>query len=62
MKRHKGIPDLLKKVYGIAQASAGSNGKEEITPFIIKKVARENLRLVNPHDNGSKNRQHKRTC
>lgn len=44
----QGIPDLLKKVYGIAQAYAISNGKEEITPFIIKKVARENLRLVQP--------------
>ena len=57
----QGIPDLLKKVYGIAQAYAISNGKEEITPFIIKKVERE-FKASTTHDNGSKNRQHKRTC
>lgn len=44
----QGIPDLLKKVYGIAQAQAIATGKEEITPAIIKKVAKENLKLVQP--------------
>jgi hypothetical protein len=44
----QGIPDLLKKVYGIAQAYAISTGKEEITPYIIKKVAKQNLKLVQP--------------
>lgn len=33
----QGIPDLLKKVYAIAQAHAISTGKEEITPQIIKR-------------------------
>lgn len=44
----QGIPDLLKKVYAIAQAYAISTGKEEITPQIIKKVAKENLKLIQP--------------
>ncbi|HBX49101.1 MAG TPA: AAA family ATPase [Clostridiaceae bacterium] len=44
----QGVPDLLKKVYAIAQAYAISIGKEEITPQIIKKVAKENLKLVQP--------------
>ncbi len=44
----QGIPDLLKKVYAIAQAYAISSGKEEITPYIIRKVAKENLKLVQP--------------
>ena len=44
----QGIPDLLKKVYAITQAYAISSGKEEITPQIIKKVAKENLKLVQP--------------
>ncbi len=44
----QGIPDLLKKVYAIAQAHAISTGKEEITPQIIKKVAKENLKLIQP--------------
>lgn len=44
----QGIPDLLKKVYGIAQAQAIATGKEKITPALIKKVAKENLKLVQP--------------
>jgi len=44
----QGIPDLLKKVYAIAQAYAISSGKEEITPYIIRKAAKENLKLVQP--------------
>ena len=44
----QGIPDLLKKVYAIAQAHAISTGKGEITPQIIKKVAKENLKLIQP--------------
>ena len=44
----QGIPDLLKKVYVIAQAHAISSGKEEITPYVIKKVAKENLKLIQP--------------
>ena len=44
----QGIPDLLKKVYAIAQAHAISTGKEEISPQIIRKVAKENLKLIQP--------------
>ncbi len=44
----QGIPDLLKKVYGIAQAYVISEGKEELTSNIIKKVSKENLKLVQP--------------
>lgn len=44
----QGIPDLLKKVYGMAQLDAIVTGKEEITPQIVRKVARENLKLVQP--------------
>ncbi|OOO64654.1 AAA family ATPase [Clostridium tepidum] len=44
----QGVPDLLKKVYAIAQAHAISTGKEEITPQIIRKVAKENLKLIQP--------------
>lgn len=44
----QGIPDLLKKIYAIAQAQAISTGKEEITPALIKRVAKENLKLVQP--------------
>ena len=44
----QGIPDLVKKVYAIAQAHAISTGKEEITPQIIRKVAKENLKLIQP--------------
>lgn len=44
----QGIPDLVKKVYAIAQAYVINTGKEEITPQIIRKVAKENLKLVQP--------------
>lgn len=44
----QGIPDLVKKVFAIAQAHAIMTGKEEITTQIIRKVAKENLRLVQP--------------
>ena len=44
----QGIPDLVKKVFAIAQAHAILTGKEEITPSIIRKVAKENLKLVQP--------------
>ncbi|MCG1012439.1 TniB family NTP-binding protein, partial [Tepidanaerobacter sp. GT38] len=50
----QGIPDLLKKVYAIAQAYAISSGKEEITQYIIKKVAKENLKLIQPMLNALK--------
>ena len=58
----QGIPDLLKKVYAIAQAYAISSGKEEITPYIIRKVAKENLKLVQPMLTALKTRQHQRNC
>lgn len=44
----QGIPDLVKKVYAIAQAYAINTGKEKITSQIIRKVAKENLKLVQP--------------
>lgn len=44
----QGIPDLLTKLYAITQVHAISIGKEEITPYIIKKVARENMKLIQP--------------
>lgn len=44
----QGIPDLLIKLYATTQAYAISNGKEYITPNILKKMAKENLQLVQP--------------
>lgn len=44
----QGIPDLLKKVYGISQVYAITSCKEEITPSLIRQVSRENLKLVQP--------------
>lgn len=44
----QGIPDLVKKVYAIAQVYAVNTRKEEITSRIIRKVAKENLKLVQP--------------
>lgn len=44
----QGIPDLLIKLYATAQAYAISSGKEDIAPNILKKVAKENLQLVQP--------------
>ncbi|MTI67935.1 MAG: ATP-binding protein [Firmicutes bacterium] len=44
----QGIPDLVTKLYAIVQAKAISSGKEQITTKLIRKVAKENLRLVQP--------------
>lgn len=44
----QGIPDLVKKLYATAQEHAISMGKEEVTAEIIKKVAKENFKLVQP--------------
>lgn len=44
----QGIPDLLKKIYAITQVNAITSGKEEITPELIQKVAKEELKLVQP--------------
>ena len=44
----QGITDLLKKVYGMAQVQAIVSGREEISTTLIRKVARENLKLVQP--------------
>lgn len=44
----QGVPDLLIKVYSIVQSYAISTGIENITPSIIKKCAKENLKMVQP--------------
>lgn len=44
----QGIPDLLKKIYAITQVTAITTGREEITGAIIQKVAKEELKLVQP--------------
>ncbi len=44
----QGIPDLLNKLYAITQGYVISNGKEAITPNVIKKVAREHMKLIQP--------------
>lgn len=44
----QGIPDLLIKLYAITQIYSISSGKEDITVEIIKKVARDNFKLVQP--------------
>lgn len=44
----QGIPDLLTKLYAATQAYAISTGKEEITATLIRKVAKEKFKLVQP--------------
>lgn len=44
----QGIVDIAVKLYAMSQIYAINNGKEEITPAVIRKVAQENLRLVKP--------------
>lgn len=44
----QGIIDITIKLYVLAQTKAISNGKEVITPELIKQVADESLRLVKP--------------
>lgn len=44
----QGIPDILKKVYAMAQVHSINIGKEIITPQIIRKVVKENLKLIKP--------------
>ena len=50
----QGIPDLVKKVYATSQAEAINSGKEEVTPKIIRKVAKEKFKLVKPMLNALK--------
>lgn len=44
----QGIPDLLKKIYAISQVYAISSGSETITPTLIRKVAKDSLKLIQP--------------
>lgn len=44
----QGITDIAIKLYVMAQIRAIATGKEEITPNLIKYVAKENLKLVRP--------------
>lgn len=44
----QGIPDIVKKVYAVAQGHAITMGKEEITAQVIKKVVKENFKLIQP--------------
>lgn len=44
----QGITDIAVKLYAMSQTRAIISGKEEITPYLIKEVASENLRLVKP--------------
>lgn len=50
----QGIPDLVKKVCATSQAEAINSGKEEVTPKIIRKVAKEKFKLVRPMLNALK--------
>lgn len=43
-----GITDIAIKLFVMAQVKAISSGKEQITPALIRKVARENLQLIQP--------------
>lgn len=44
----QGITDIAVKLYVMAQIRAIATGREEITPNLIKYVAKENLKLVRP--------------
>ncbi|WP_047154582.1 ATP-binding protein [Aneurinibacillus tyrosinisolvens] len=44
----QGITDIAVKIYAMSQVRAISTGKEEITASLIRKVAKENFRLVQP--------------
>lgn len=43
-----GITDIAVKLFFMAQVRAISSSKEEITPALIKKVAKDNLQLIQP--------------
>lgn len=43
-----GITDIAIKLFVMAQVRAISSGKEQITPALIRKVAKENLQLIQP--------------
>lgn len=43
-----GITDIAIKLFVMSQVKAISSGKEEITSSLIRKVARENLQLIQP--------------
>ncbi|WP_271628832.1 ATP-binding protein [Caldicellulosiruptor sp. DIB 104C] len=44
----QGITDIAVKLYAMSQIKAIVSGKEEITPNLIRQVAKENLQLVQP--------------
>lgn len=44
----QGITDIAVKLYAMSQIRAIVSGKEEITPNLIRQVAKENLQLVQP--------------
>jgi hypothetical protein len=44
----QGIIDIAVKLYAMSQIRAIVSGKEEITPDLIRQVAKENLQLVQP--------------
>ncbi|NLK96564.1 MAG: AAA family ATPase [Epulopiscium sp.] len=44
----QGITDIAVKLYAMTQIRAIATGKEEITPSLIRYVAKENLKLVRP--------------
>lgn len=44
----QGITDIAVKLYAMSQIRAIVSGKEEITPRLIRQVAKENLQLVQP--------------
>jgi hypothetical protein len=44
----QGITDIAVKLYAMSQIKAIVSGKEEITPQLIGRVAKENLQLVQP--------------
>lgn len=44
----QGITDVAVKIFAMSQIRAISSGKEEITPKLIKNVAKENFQLIRP--------------
>lgn len=47
-EQSQGIADIAKKMYSMSQIKAISSGKEEITVELIRKVAKENFRIIKP--------------
>lgn len=50
----QGITDIAVKLYAMAQIRAITTGKEDVTPALIRYVAKENLKLVRPMLNALK--------